>query len=327
MPKLLTPEEYRAVFEEKIPEGMIIPAHTDRGHFYVYTPTGVKSASVTTKAGILDSPHLKMWASKIAVDHIDKNWDILMLPTTDRKGVFDAAVLQHKDIFEEAGDIGTKGHKVVEEYLLKWIETGQKPADITSFIEPGSDGRIYAIARSAELFIRDFDAVPVVSELLVFSPKHVVGGTLDGLMILSRVLEKAKYEGCGHTSWWGPKNRSPNVQECMECGKVVERIFALTDWKTSNAIDKPEYAMQVSAYWQCVYELTGLKPSEILIVRFDKWQAKYEVLRVVDRAAAFKAFTHVAKVFDWLEDGKRKLLPYTPKVRASLEDINFEQVI
>lgn len=325
MPKLLTPEEYRAVFKEKIPEGMIVPAHTDREHFYVYTPTGVKSASVTTKAGILDSPHLKAWSARIAVDHIDKNWDILMLPTTDRKGVFDSAVLQHKDIFEEAGDIGTKGHKVVEEYLLKWIETGVKPDDITSFIEAGSDGRIYAIARSAELFIRDFDAVPVVSELLVFSPKYIVGGTLDGLMILSRVLKKGIGE-CAEHGWWNSKKRAPNVQECMKCGGIRERIFALTDWKTSNAIDKPEYAMQVSAYWQCVYELTGLKPSEILIVRFDKWQAKYEVLRVVDRASAFKAFTHVAKVFDWLEDGKRKLVPYTPKARVSLENINFEQV-
>lgn len=333
MGKLLKPEEYRALIKEKIPDGLIVPEHDEHHHYYRYTPTGVKSASVTTKAGILDSPHLKKWAARLAVEHIDKNWDVLMLPNTDRQKFFDSAVLVHQDVFEEAGDVGTAGHKVVEKYLLDWIETGVKPPDIRAFIEDGADGRIHAIARSAELFIRDFDAVPVVSELLVFSPKYVVGGTLDGLMILSRVLKKGTDVtnlfgeiGCPHESWWLPKKRRPNVEECMTCGKVVERIFALTDWKTSNAIDKPEYAMQVSTYSQCVYELTGLKPTEILIVRFDKWKAHYEVLRVVDRVAAFRAFTHVAKVFDWLENGKHKLLPYTPKVRASLDEINFTPV-
>ena len=71
--------------------------------------------------------------------------------------------------------------------------------------------------------------------------------------------------------------------------------------------------MQVSAYWQGLSELTGLKPKELVIVRLDKDKAKYEVMRVTDRPSAFRAFKHVSSVYEWMNDGVSKLLPYNPK--------------
>jgi len=38
--------------------------------------------------------------------------------------------------------------------------------------------------------------------------------------------------------------------------------------------------MQVSAYWWAFFEMTGLRPKHIYIVRLDKDKAKYEVLKV-----------------------------------------------
>ena len=101
--------------------------------------------------------------------------------------------------------------------------------------------------------------------------------------------------------------------QCSECGRIVKPKFCVIDWKTSNSIDKAEYAMQVAAYYQALYEMTGLRPEEIVIVRLDKYKAKYELVRVFNRPAAFTAFKHCIKVYGWLTNGVSKLLPYNPK--------------
>lgn len=337
---LLPASEYRRIIAEKIPKGTVVPMHDEFGHRYRHVPTGMTTRSVTTKAGILEAPHLKKWSVSLGIELIDKNWDaIVKASPEDRDKWFKQAIMVHDDVFRDAGNIGTMGHGGIERYLNAWMATGVRPADIKEFVpdptKPGLsvDGRLYAIARSAELFMRDFDVEPVASELLVASVKHKLAGTLDGMAIVSKVLKKGADVtnlfgecGCPHQTWWSLSTRNNQLVECRDCGKRVKRVLALLDWKTSNSIDKAEYAMQVSAYWYAFAEMTGIKPEEILVVRLDKERAKYEVRRITDKVKAFRAYKNTAAVYDWLTDGKEKLVDVNSKERVTLDNIQFQTV-
>lgn len=270
----------RKTIAERIPSDLVVPEHDEYGHKYRHLPTNQVFSSVTTKTGILDNDRLKRWAARLTVEYIDRNWELInSCDKEKREAHFKAAILNHEDTLKDAGDIGTQGHGVVERYLNRWIETGERPDDIRRFIL-GQDARLWAIARSAERFCIDFDVIPIVSELMVCSIKHKYAGTMDSLML---VKKGDKY------------------------------IFAIVDWKTSNSIDKPEYAMQVAAYWQALYEMTGLRPSELIIVQLDKEKMKYTCARIIDRPKSFRAFKHVCQVYDYINDGVSKIYPFSPK--------------
>lgn len=316
-----TVEQIQQILKEKMPPGIVMPRHTRYGHFYEHVPTSQTFASVTTKSGILEGEHLKKWAANLAVQYIDKNWDIIT--PENKPEIYKGAVMAHVKDLEQAGDIGTQGHNVIERYLNAWINTKRRPQSITAFIT-GTDTRLHAIARSAEQFCVDFNAVPIVSEMKVTSVKYGYGGTLDSLMMIGRVLEKGMtpLDGTRCVHFWGEKKSGRlDFMECMFCGRQVQHFFCLVDWKTSNSIEKPEYAMQGSAYWQALYEMTGLKPEDIFVVRLDKDRLRYEVMRITDRRKAFGAFINTAKVYDWLNDGVSKLYPIEVKERITIGSI------
>lgn len=309
-------DQIQQIIQERIPRDLVVPEHTIDGHFYRHVPTNKTLASVTTKCGILENPHLKKWAANMAVQYIDKHLDELAT-LEGRTQVFKAAVFAHQQQFEEAGDIGTQGHGIIENYLNAWMASKQKPQDIKSFIT-GTDARLWAIARSAEMFCNDFNVIPVISEKFVCSLKYSFAGTLDSLMMVQKVIKESK-ASCKineHEYWHTGSNMYR--MECIKCQKKIELELTLVDWKTSNSIDKPDYAMQVSAYWQALYEMTGLRCRQILIVRLDKDRAKYEVRKVTNRSSAFKGFLSASKMYDWLNDGSEKLAPLVAKERILL---------
>lgn len=275
--------EIQTTLLERLPANLVLPEHDEYGHKYRHTPTNQVFASVTTKTGILENDRLKRWAARLAVEHIDRNWNLIH-EAKDREPHFHAATLAHEDTLKDAGDIGTQGHAVIERYLKVWMQTGERPADIRRFII-GEDARLWAISRSAEKFCIDFDVYPLASEIKVCSLKHKYAGTLDSLMMVKR----------------GDKH-----------------IFCLVDFKSSNSIDKPEYTMQVAAYYQALYEMTGLRPKELIILRLDKDKMKYEAVRIVDRPGAFRAFKQVSNVYDYINNGISKTLPLTPKKQVFL---------
>lgn len=280
----LTAQQIRSVVREKIPAGLVVAEHTDEGHFYRHTPTDRLLASVTTKTGILDEEHLKAWAASEAIELLRRKWHLIT--PDNRESIFDEAILAHKDIFEDAGDIGTRGHTVIERYLNTWIDSGEKPARITAFIGE-NDPRLFAISRSAEAFCNGFSVEPISSELKVCSLKYNYAGTLDFLAMV-------KLPG------------------------TYRKRFALVDWKTSNTIRKPTYAMQTAAYWWALKEMTGLVPEVIIIVRLDKGEAKYEVMRVNNPKDALKAFNNLSPVQAWLTSGAEKLTPLFKKKKRSI---------
>lgn len=314
-------KEIQKIIEEKIPEGLVTAQHNENGHFYLHNPTGLVLPSVTTKSsGILEAPHLKVWSARLAVEHIEANFDPNK-PELSISKLKEGAIMVHRDQFEDAGGIGTLGHKVIENYLDDWILTAEKPkADITTYIKD-NDARLFAIARSAQMFFNDFNFIPIASELFVASVKHKYAGTLDGLGLVMMPQKKCPYPHMAGESehfWMQESTRNPYKVICRNCGLKAKYEFTLLDFKTSNQIDKPEYAMQVSAYWTALKEMTGLKPSTLLIIRLDKKQAKYEVMKVVDQYSAFNAFKHIAAVYDWLKSPAKRVVTVTPKEIISL---------
>lgn len=312
-------QQIRELIAAKIPANLVVPEHTSEGHFYRHSETKQVYASVTTKCGILDNPHLKKWSARLAVEYLDQHWQQV---TPDNKNEFyKAAIMAHQEEFEQAGDIGTQGHGIVDTYLGEWMKSGVQPKDIRTFVT-GEDYRLYAITRSAEMFCNDFNVEPVASELFVCSTKYRFAGTLDSLMMISRVIKLGDTH-CAHDWWQTNTGARSGRHECIKCGRSIIKEFALVDWKTSNDIDKSEYAMQVSAYAKALYEMTGLKVKHIIIVRLDKNQAKYEVVRVASPAKAFTAFCHTAKVWEWLNNGEEKLPPLRPR---QINKINYGNI-
>lgn len=323
---MLSIEHIKERLAQGIPKGIVVAEHNEKGHFYRHVPTNLLLPSVTTKSsGILDNPHLKKWAARLAVEYIEKNFDP-NIPESSVSNLKDAAILVHQDEFEDAGGVGTQAHKVIENYLNDWIATGERPSkDITEYITV-DDARIWAITRSAIKFMEDYSAIPIASELLVANVTEKTqkyAGTLDGLMLVippQGPCSQQSLPGQPNTHVWGHRSTTnPLKMECGNCGLKADYKFALTDWKTSNSIDKPDYAMQVSAYWEALKKMTGLKPKLLLIIRLDKKQAKYEVRQVLNHGVAYNAFKRVAAVYDWLNDTSPKMVPMNQKEIINLK--------
>lgn len=337
---MLNVQQIKDILKEKIPEGLIVAQHNERGHFYRYTPTGAVFPSVTTKCNILDAPHLKVWSARLAVEHFAAHFS----ESRDIEKLKHEAILVHQDQFKEAGDIGTRGHDVIDEYLKQWMRDGKRPSDIRDVVrdmihknvdgDKYDDPRVFAIARSAELFCYEWNVIPLASEMRVASLRHKFAGTLDALMMVLHVKQKGDDSCEKQMAFDGSTGRDhdflqtstsrPNNVRCLNCGLTGEYEFALVDWKTSNSIDKVEYAMQTSTYWQGLFETAGLRTKRIYIVRLDKTKAKYEVRVLTNRSAAFRAFLQTSKVYDWLNDGHEKLVLANPRERVSLDDLQLD---
>jgi len=328
----LSPENIRKVIAEKIPAGLVVPEHTEQGHFYRHVPTNLLLSSVTTKSSVLNEggKQLQKWSARLAVERLTER--LLATPHTlntaepanaqTLETYQKEAILVHQDKFEDAGGIGTIGHGYIEDYLKDWIATGEKPKnDITRYIKPDEDSRAFAIARSAELFINDFYLIPVASELFVASVKYKFAGTLDGLALVivgAGKCEQAVIDVVPRHEWMNASTRNPYKVICRHCNKEATYKFTLIDWKTSNSIDKVAYVLQVSAYWEALKEMTGLKPEELIIIKLSKEHAKYDAVRVVNHTDAFKAFVNVSKTYDYLWNGEKKMLPVVEKEIISL---------
>jgi hypothetical protein len=264
-----TIEEVRAIIEEKV-VGKIEACHSETGHHYKFVDTGVVVDSVTTK-NILEKKHLIPWAIGLAIEFLEKDNRWQRLETSERESLVKAAKLQHTDVRDEAGNVGSIAHKIIEAYTDQWIATGEKPSDIKTFIDnPFVDYRVFAAARSAEAVYNKYGAVPVISEILVgVSP--IGAGTLD-LIVMN---EKGELE--------------------------------LWDWKTSNSISD-YYSVQTAAYKYFFEKMTGLRIKKVRVMKIDKFSDKFKAYNVPNLPDAFNTFKNLSKVYDWVNNGKKKLI-------------------
>lgn len=288
----------RQEIETAIPPSSIVPRHDTEGHKYEVTflPGSPVFGSATTKGGILDKSYLKAWAVRKAIEHVRDNW---VRAQTETEFVLDEAENMHKDILQDAGGVGHRTHEIIEMYLNDWIINRQQPPTILDYCG-AEDIRVISGVRAAERFCRERHILPIYSELLVASKKYEVAGTLDFLAFEGKELNSpVGKDSCQH-DFWATSNGKKH--ECIKCGLKIKYQLVLVDWKSSNSIDHSEYMMQTSVYRQCLTELTGLKPKNIIIVQLNKTNGDYNFLEVGDakRKKAFDAFHHLSKTYDWL---------------------------
>jgi len=251
-------------------QGVIKPDHSEHGHFYVLA-SGKRVKSVTSK-NVLRADHLIPWAAGLAIDflQVGDRWKELSGPNGEayKKG----AQLQYINIRDDAGDVGNKGHDVIEDWINEWINSGVKPSDIKTFVPNNSNYRIYAISRSAEAVFNKFEVIPIASELLVGSEKIETGGTLDMLVLNNK----------GEIELW--------------------------DWKSSNQM-QDFYVCQLAAYKFCFEEMTGLKIKKTKVFKLDKFSDRFKVYKPLHHKGELTpigAFKLLSKLADWQNNSKKK---------------------
>lgn len=260
-------DKLQEVIREKI-HGVWEPKHDASGHHYKHKNFPDILDSVTTKLGILSKPHLLRWSIKKGIEflEVEDRWQRLKGP--DREELINGAQSAYTDIRDDAGSVGTQAHNAIEDYIKQWINTGVRPDDIRLFLKPGADPRAIAGARALESLFRKKEIIPVASEILVGDVRYSAG-TLDFL--------------------------------CFWEGKLT-----LVDFKTSNAIDKINYSMQVAAYLYFFKYMTKLPLTRAKIIHLSKESDKFEVYNVKNISTAWKAFKCICGVYDWIYDRKEK---------------------
>lgn len=262
-------EQVKKIISEKV-NNKIVAEHSVFGHFYRFTSDNSIIASVTTR-NILEKKHLPIWAVKLAIEFLEEGDRWKRLKGSERNELIKAAQFIHTDVRDTAGTIGSRVHKILEDFETEWITTGLKPKDIRKFILPEDDPRVYGGARSGEAAFEKYKVIPIAIELLVGIP-GIGAGTLDLIVI----NEKGELE--------------------------------LFDHKTSNFVKGNDfYACQVATYKFFFEKMTGLKIKRSRIIHLDKWSNKFHVYNVPNEKQAYDIFKHLSKVYDWLNNGEEKL--------------------
>lgn len=309
-------ETIKNAIKVALPDNCIVPAHTNKEHFYKITDTFVSDIlkkdyvvypSVTGKLQSIKDPSISNFKMNRAVEYIFQNYRSF----TDDNIIdhLDKAKQAPVDMFEEAGFIGTDIHDVRESYVNDFIENGKRPDSKTleKFIPPEKvDPRIKSGLAAFDRFVQDFDYVPVHCELLVYSHKWKTAGTLDDLGVMKWPIGKVNPQ-----EWYGigwdeevQYDEKRNVGIGLSSGRKFKLQFVLADQKTSNQI-KAQYYFQVATYWRMFVDLVGIKPDLTLIVKLDKNDRTYKLQEVskISRLAVYvNSIIAMGKGLDIIKD-------------------------
>jgi hypothetical protein len=289
-------EEIKKQINLSLPERLVVPRHSDKGHFYEIDLAKEREAfqyrkmtdsekkrqlsiiinptypSVTGKLQILKDESLINYKMNRAIEYVFANW----------KSFSDESVMEHldkasrvsSDILTDAGDIGTEVHEARERYFRDWIKDDKRPeADILTYIPPEKeDIRAISALRALVKFVNDYGYEPIASELLVYDHQLRVAGTLDDIgLIWSEIRPGAK--DCIHD--WMIDNDA-GIKRCLKCDAKYKRQLVLMDLKTSNQF-KDHYFFQVALYYWMFKQLTGVVPERCFIIKLSKEDGNYKV--------------------------------------------------
>lgn len=265
-------QKIKIIIAEKV-TGVWVEAHDAYGHKYRNTKTGHIQRSVTTKlGGVLVKEHLINWAVRMGIEWLLKDRERInkLINEEFRDDTIKGAQLAHTDIRDDSGHVGTDAHNCLERYINEWIDRGERPENMLSFMIERADPRSIAAVRGAEQWFKKHVIIPIASEMLVGNIKYSAG-TLDLLAIVD--------------------------------GKLT-----LIDHKTSNAIDKEGYSLQVSAYKFFFEEMTGIKIKDCKILHLSKDNDAFSIHKVVNPKADYSEFKKVCSIYDWKKNKKEKII-------------------
>lgn len=267
--------ELRKAIRAALPEGSVVTAHTEREHFYKVAATGDVYPSVTGKLQILKEEGLSDWKMNRALDYVFANYAAM-----NDGNIFEHLRLAKAapvDQFEDAGDIGTRIHDYRERYFTDWIQSRVRPASALAFIpEPERvDLRAVSAIRALEKFCIEYEYEPVVTEEYLYSHELKLGGALDDLGTMRKVVEKGR-DNCLHIDSMDTMNHKKYDWVCIGCGRKTKREFVLLDVKTSNQF-KNHYFFQVAMYFDMFRKLTSLVPERCFILKLSKEDGTFKI--------------------------------------------------
>lgn len=294
----------REILHKTFPEGLVLPDHDDTGHWYKNAKTNGRAASVTTKQNVVAKPYLRQWSANRAVEYIREHMAELVGGSMD---ILDDAKRAHTVELESAGSIGTTAHTAIDKFCQRWIDTGHSEGSSADYLEASARGEEVAACRSFDKFRAEVEFVPVASELKVWYEKgnDCYAGTVDSVLLVQRTYKGREGDkACAHDYVW-----QTHTLWCTKCSREVTQELIIGDHKTSNQIsNKDEYAEQVEAYAHAIEVGTGLKFNDLWIMRYEKSKADYEIMRIANRAKAWKRFLATSRLYDIRAKSDRPLL-------------------
>lgn len=158
----------------------------------------------------------------------------------------------HKEILEDAGDVGHAAHNWLEQYIK--LELGllsdKNLAQLYEDLEK-IDPRAKKCCQAALHWMKIHNVRWISTEQKIFSLEHNFAGTMDG---------KALVDGCGDP-------------RC--CPRSYNDYLMLIDWKSSNGL-WPEYRLQTAAYQRADTEENDTLYQGRWIIRLGKEDGEFE---------------------------------------------------
>jgi len=305
--------EARRQIDRALPAGSVYPRHTEQGHFYG-VPNGQVYPSVTGIISYVKDQSIQTYQMNEALRYVEANFHRL-----HKDGKFDimeasTVVYEAKkaptDAMNNAGDIGRKIHDRREQYFQEWIDndTLERP-DIASYIKDDDDNRLKSAMRALDKFCADTGYIPVRTEVLVYSDKYKLAGTLDDIGYIK--TEKRPFsDACTHSLTY-----EGLVVRCFSCKGRTDWEFALSDLKSSNQF-KDSYFYQVALYFMMFKENTNLKPERSFILKVSKENGTYSLEELENMPSLVAGAKSIIQAADAVE--KVKLLRQKSTARPTI---------
>lgn len=224
---------------------------------------------------------LKVWAINECLDSIASEW-LPGVPYEESEvaGILNRGKWAHSRKADEAKEIGTRAHKIFEDYAL----TGAWP-DLEEW--ESLDPRVQ---NCADLFLawwEELEPEVIDAETVVWLPELGAAGTVDLLCITT-------------------------------CPKTGRRVNTVIDHKTSKGIYMKNL-LQQSAYREALKVSANWEAERVIIARVGKEDSAPQIYEVSteDLDKGLEVFKHLSKCYDWLTSVDRRCYKETKEFRAA----------
>jgi len=233
----------------------------------------IPQKNVSSIVKIIDkSNFLIPWAAKktvekaahIAEDYKDLDWatgkEFYLFSPRELEAVLLSAKSAHKDILEDAGNVGKIAHAYIENSIIEAIRNADGLVSYAvAFLQNGMEGpgilnseRAYKCVVAAFDWMEKHNVRWKCTERKIYSSMYEYAGTMDGLALVDSCEDK----------------------KCCS-NKFADRL-SIIDWKSSNALHQ-EYILQVSAYREAYCEeFPEQNVTGGFILRLGKEDGKFE---------------------------------------------------
>jgi hypothetical protein len=257
---------YQRIIDQALPPGSVVPRHTHEGHFYG-VPSGGVYPSVTGVISYVKDPSIQLFDMNEALRYVEAHLHHCVTDgDLDYMKVIDMlheAKKAPRGVLMDAADIGSQIHDRREKYYQDWIYSSKRP-DITQYYDIDKDDqRLVSAMRALGKFCDEEGYVPIRTELLVYSDKYKLAGTLDDIGMVNTWLRKGDKK-CQHNYIYDGL-----VTRCDKCDMKRQWQFCMKDLKSSNQF-KDSYYFQVALYNFMFMKLTGLRTQRNFILKVDK---------------------------------------------------------